>query len=346
MHTDDNCALKEIARQLCVEHKLLFSKMASFDDNTQFVITMLRECGLAHKTIIFVLDEFDLFAQGKQRLLYSLLDAMQSVTSQAAVIGISCRLDADQLLEKRVRSRFSHRKLLFPPPSKEDYKRLLEHIFSLPLDCTLPHDHATKFNSTLQKIMADDGFKDIIDTLLASDSTVHSLLRFLFSAVSSMDLESGLLTLENFKAAMSVERQPKFEYLKDCSYLELYILVCMKRLEARENQHTTLTLFTKVCVYLTKCTFNFVSGLFVTCYHFLAEYKAIRDRTLPHERSVCLQAFEHLVQCELISLVDSKGYNQSIEFRPVKLVISFHQLHQRLKLNDFSNVSLSCIYLF
>ena len=24
---------------------------------------MLRECGLAHKTIVFVLDEFDLFAQ-------------------------------------------------------------------------------------------------------------------------------------------------------------------------------------------------------------------------------------------------------------------------------------------
>lgn len=31
--------------------------------------------------------------------------------------------DADQLLEKRVRSRFSHRKLLFLPPSKEDIQR-------------------------------------------------------------------------------------------------------------------------------------------------------------------------------------------------------------------------------
>lgn len=30
--------------------------------------------------------------QGKQRLLYSLLDAMQSVSSQAVVIGVSCRL--------------------------------------------------------------------------------------------------------------------------------------------------------------------------------------------------------------------------------------------------------------
>ncbi|XP_042444548.1 uncharacterized protein LOC122029568 isoform X1 [Zingiber officinale] len=43
--------------------------------------TSSRECGLSHKSIIFVLDEFDLFAQGKQRLLYSLLDAMQTMTS-------------------------------------------------------------------------------------------------------------------------------------------------------------------------------------------------------------------------------------------------------------------------
>lgn len=31
--------------------------------------------------------------------------------------------DADQLLEKRVKSRFSHRKLLFLPPSEEDIYR-------------------------------------------------------------------------------------------------------------------------------------------------------------------------------------------------------------------------------
>ncbi|KAI9070479.1 hypothetical protein K1719_047559, partial [Acacia pycnantha] len=60
LHSDDNCALKEVARQLCLEHQLQFSKAASFDDNSQFMC--------------------------KQRLLYSLLDAMQSITSQAVVI--------------------------------------------------------------------------------------------------------------------------------------------------------------------------------------------------------------------------------------------------------------------
>ncbi|KAG6470210.1 hypothetical protein ZIOFF_071270 [Zingiber officinale] len=38
---------------------------ASSDDNAGFMIDMLKECGLSHKSIIFILDEFDLFAQGK-----------------------------------------------------------------------------------------------------------------------------------------------------------------------------------------------------------------------------------------------------------------------------------------
>ncbi|KAF5940355.1 hypothetical protein HYC85_021522 [Camellia sinensis] len=313
LHSDDNCALKEIARQLCVEHQLLFSKMASFDDNTQFMIAMLRECGLVHKTVIFVLDEFDLFAQGKQRLLYSLLDAMQSVTSQAIVIGVSCRLDADQLLEKRVRSRFSHRKLLFLPPSKEDLQRLLKHILVLPTDSSLPHDYVVEFNAKLLNVLAEERFKQLIDALSNSDSTYNHLLRFLFSAVSHMDLDLGFLSLENFKAALSsIQRQPKVECLKDCSVLELYILVCMRRLEVKEQE-----------------SYNFNSVM--------KEYKSIHDSFQTSDyyaRNVCLRvrmAFEHLLERELISFIDNRGHNQSVEFRPVKLLISYHELYQGLK---------------
>ncbi|XP_059430518.1 origin of replication complex subunit 4 [Corylus avellana] len=310
LHRDDNCAFKEIARQLCVEHQLIFSKMASFDDNSQFMIAMLRECGLAHKTIIFVLDEFDLFAQGKQRVLYSLLDAMQSVTSQAVVIGVSCRLDADQLLEKRVRSRFSHRKLLFLPPSQGDIERLLEHIFSLPIDSTLPHDYAVEFNAKLQNMLADDKFKQTINTHMNSDASVNDLLRFLFRAVSYMDSGSGLLSLEYFKTALSnIQRQPKLECIKDCSVLELYVLVCMKRLEVKE-----------------KNSYNFNAVM--------KEYKSIHDSFMTSDyyaQNVCLRAFEHLLHRELICFTDNRAYNQSVEFRPVKLLISFHELHQGLK---------------
>ncbi|KAL6295131.1 hypothetical protein ACE6H2_003273 [Prunus campanulata] len=311
LHSSDNCAFKEIAKQLCMEHQLVFSRMASFDDNSQFMIAMLRECGLAHKTIIFILDEFDLFALGKQKLLYSLLDAMQSVTSQAVVIGVTCRLDADMLLDKRVRSRFSHRKLLFLPPANEDIQRLLEHILSLPTDSSFPPDYAVAFNTKLQNILADERFKEIISTYLNFDSTVKHLLRYLFRAVSYMDLESGMLSLENFKAALSnIQRHPKLECIKaDCSILELYILVCMKRLEIKEQN-----------------SYNFNSVM--------KEYKSIHDSVKTSDyfaRNVCLRAFEHLLQRELIGFTDNRGQNHSVEFTPVKLLVSFHELHQGLK---------------
>ncbi|XP_057810711.1 origin of replication complex subunit 4 isoform X2 [Salvia miltiorrhiza] len=310
LHSDNNCALKEIARQVCLEHQLQFSKMASFDENTQFLLSILRECGLAHKTIVFVLEEFDLFTEGKQRLLYSLLDALQSVSSQAVVVGVSCRLDADQLLEKRVRSRFSHRKLLFLPSSSEDFQRLVEHILLLPMDSRLPNDFRAAFNEKLLNILADEEFKGVIDQLCYSDSTVSQLLRFLFCAVCHMDLSSGSLSIENFKSALpSIQRQPKLEALKDCSVLELYLLVCMKRLEVKE---------------LESCNFNSI----------MKEYKSIHDSFKTSDyyaRNVCLRAFEHLLQRGLISFQDNRGQGQSAEFRPVKLLISWHELQQGLK---------------
>ncbi|KAJ0971595.1 hypothetical protein J5N97_019554 [Dioscorea zingiberensis] len=313
LHSDDNCGLKEIARQLCLEHQLIFSKMASSDDNSQFMLDMLRECGLAHKTIIFLLDEFDLFIQGKQRLLYSLLDAMQTLSSQAVVIGVSCRLDADKLLEKRVRSRFSHRKLLFVPPTTEDLKVLLNHVLYLPENSPFPSNYVKEFNSRIKSILGDKKFNEALNSLSDVDGTFSNVLRFLYQAVSYMDLASGLLTLQNFKSALlCTQKQPKLDIVKDASVLELYILVCMNRLETKEQN-----------------SYNFNS--------ILKEYNAIHEayKTSDHySRTVCLRAYEHLLERELICFVDGKGRHLSTECRPVKLLISFSELCQGLKSNS------------
>ncbi|KAH1231067.1 Origin of replication complex subunit 4 [Glycine max] len=288
---------------------------ASFDDNSQFMVAILKECGLAHKTVIFVLDEFHLFAQGKQRLLYSLLDAMQSITSQAVVLGISCRLDADQLLEKRVRSRFSHRKLLFLPPSIEDSQKLLMHILTLPIDSSFPHAYAVEFNR--KNIIEDRRFKETLNKYLNVDSSVKHLLRFLFCAVSHMDLQTGFLSRENFEIAFtSIQRQPKLECLRNCSILELQILVCMKRLEVKEQ---------------SLCNFNSVMKEYIS--------------TLTSERyarHVCLRVCSSaLVVSEAKrAIYNNRGQSLSVEFRPVKLLISSAELHQGLRANTSCPFSL------
>ena len=60
--------------------------------------------------MIFVLDEFDLFTiHPRQTLLYNLFDIAQARKAPIVVLGLTTRIDVAESLEKRVKSRFSHR---------------------------------------------------------------------------------------------------------------------------------------------------------------------------------------------------------------------------------------------
>ena len=87
-----------------------------------------------------VLDAFDEFAlHGRQALLYCLLDTVQSCRvgsglNGLAVIGVTNRVDTTNLLEKRVKSRFSGRVLQTAGPrSVQDWWRLTRGIFTASL---------------------------------------------------------------------------------------------------------------------------------------------------------------------------------------------------------------------
>lgn len=61
-------------------------------------------------SVIFVLEEFDLFVtHPRQTLLYNLFDIAQARKAPIAVLGLTSRVDVVEGLEKRVKSRFSHR---------------------------------------------------------------------------------------------------------------------------------------------------------------------------------------------------------------------------------------------
>ena len=65
-------------------------------------------------SVVFLLSEFESFAlHARQTLLYNLFDIAQAKKAPIAVIGMTTRVDAVELLEKRVKSRFSHRTTAF-----------------------------------------------------------------------------------------------------------------------------------------------------------------------------------------------------------------------------------------
>lgn len=132
MQTDDRIALREIWRQLGHSRELDESETeeigASYADTMASLLSLLSHPDemvvdgmntngpqTTTKSIVFILDEFDLFTtHPRQTLLYNLFDIAQSRKAPIAVVGCSSRMDVIECLEKRVKSRFSHRWLLVP----------------------------------------------------------------------------------------------------------------------------------------------------------------------------------------------------------------------------------------
>jgi origin recognition complex subunit 4 len=73
--------------------------------------------GVTSQSVVFVIDEFDMFAaHPRQTLLYNLFDIAQSRKAPVAVLGCTTRLDVVEMLEKRVKSRFGHRSIYLSLP--------------------------------------------------------------------------------------------------------------------------------------------------------------------------------------------------------------------------------------
>jgi origin recognition complex subunit 4 len=117
--TDDKIALKEIWRQLGREMEVDDDTSSkSYADTLATLLALLSQptesganaADQIAKAIFFIMDEFDLFASHpRQTLLYNLFDIAQSRKAPIAVLGLTTRIDVSESLEKRVKSRFSHR---------------------------------------------------------------------------------------------------------------------------------------------------------------------------------------------------------------------------------------------
>ncbi|WVN89164.1 uncharacterized protein L203_104380 [Cryptococcus depauperatus CBS 7841] len=126
--TNDRLAIREMGRQISLAEGCAYDAtedgegVESVDE--EYAPTTLPSHLLALLTapsaraVIVVIEEFDLFTEhARQTLLYCLFDVVQSVKTGPtestprgiAVIGVTTRTDTLLLLEKRVKSRFSHR---------------------------------------------------------------------------------------------------------------------------------------------------------------------------------------------------------------------------------------------
>jgi origin recognition complex subunit 4 len=154
IHTDDRLALKSITSQMNLDKQVEGKAFSSFSENLTFLLSCLKTGKLFHflclplitqvlilgrdsQRLIFIIEEFDLFcAHHNQTLLYNLFDVAQSAQTPICVLGITSRLDVVELLEKRVKSRFSHRQIFLLPESDnfDGFLEVFEDLLKLPTD--------------------------------------------------------------------------------------------------------------------------------------------------------------------------------------------------------------------
>ncbi|TGO38472.1 hypothetical protein BHYA_0074g00200 [Botrytis hyacinthi] len=257
IHTDDRLALREIWRQLGREMEVeddSNGKINNYADTLASLLALLShpseiseiETDHAAKSVIFVLDEFDLFTtHSRQTLLYNLFDIAQARKAPIAVLGLTTRVDVVESLEKRVKSRFSHRYVhLSLPRSLPAFWEVCRQGLIVDsddyddegFDISTPGQE--KFLSFWQNMIEklynnDKSFKHHIQSNFYRSKSVPAFFTSSILPISSLSMQNFPLRGQSFHMANMALSAPdsKLHILQGLSELELAMLIAAARLD-------------------------------------------------------------------------------------------------------------------
>ncbi|KAK7092846.1 origin recognition complex subunit 4-like [Littorina saxatilis] len=312
LQTDDRLALKEITRQLQLENSVGDRVFGSFAENLQFLLEALRSGDHGSKAIVLTLDEFDMFAQHRgQTLLYNLFDVCQSAQTPICVIGVTCRFDVVELLEKRVKSRFSHRQIyLFDNVTLDDYVSLC--VAYLSLDDTFPDDtYRDRWNAHIQDLVKQETVRNVISRQFSLTTNVRDLILLLTPIICTVNPNHPNITVTDFVEAFQMKYTDcKSSMMHGVSILELCLIIAMKHLtEIYDGE-----------------PFNFEM-----VYSEYLKFAQRRASVQVFDKAVVLKAFEHLLALELIRPMDNSTSRVQKEYRLVTLLLHPTQILEALQ---------------
>ncbi|XP_075685382.1 origin recognition complex subunit 4 isoform X3 [Rhinoderma darwinii] len=314
LQTNDRIALKEITRQLNLENVVGDRVFGSFAENLAFLLEALKTGDRTSSCpVLFILDEFDLFAHHKnQTLLYNLFDIAQSAQAPVAVIGLTCRLDVMELLEKRVKSRFSHRQIhLLNSFSFSGYQEVFIDLLSLAPGFP-DTQFAEKWSTNLQALLKNKTVEDVLQKQYNTSKDMRSLHMLLLLALCRVNVSHPHLHAADFVEAYRLRSMDsKANILHGLSVLELCLVIAMKHLHD---------------IYSGE-PFNFQ----MVHNEFLKFVQRKAHSVYNFEKPVVLKAFEHLYQLELIKPMEGLSVRTQKEYRLMKLLLDDSQISEALQ---------------
>ncbi|WFC95802.1 origin recognition complex subunit 4 [Malassezia brasiliensis] len=259
------------------------------------ILTLLshtpHDTARAQRPLLIVLDAFEQFAQRpRQALLYCLLDAVQagSYGPGLAVVGMTTRVDAGDALEKRVKSRFSHRIIHVHPPSVEQYELIART--ALRGGYNAARDDA--WEERVERLVHDPRFRAFLHGLhdLSQD------VRLLYQAMT-VPVAMDALEPDAFLASADAQRaDPAAALLLELTELEMAVLITARHLQMRDKEPFTW----EMCFHeLQQFVQRVRRDLSSAATHARTNVAIASLEALAH-RDTAMQAFQSLLQCELL----------------------------------------------
>lgn len=257
IQTDDKLALREIWRQLGRDMEVeddTTGQRGNYADTLTSLLALLSHSAEAidpdlrdqvAKSVIFILDEFDLFASHpRQTLLYNLFDVAQSRNAPIAVLGLTTKINVVESLEKRVKSRFGQRYVyLSSPRTFSSFQTICKSAlvppttFGVTFASRLAHSN-TNFKTLLS------AWSTYVDTLFEEDTIFQTFLLRIYTLSKSVPaflasalLPISLLSPTALPTGLSFASHPlaapdsKLQLLQGLSNLELSLLIAAARLD-------------------------------------------------------------------------------------------------------------------
>ena len=213
---------------------------------------MATEQDITSQSVVFIIDEFDMFAaHPRQTLLYNLFDIAQSKKAPVAVLGCTTRLDVVELLEKRVKSRFSHRYVyLSLPKSLPAYWQICRQGLILEKADALREgidirtegydEFRTYWTHKIEELYKQRSFQDLLQYHYYTTKSTSAFFDEWLLPLSSVSVTNLDLTSPPPCSSTTSLTPPdsRMQLLQSLSELELSLLIAAARLDIVANTDT------------------------------------------------------------------------------------------------------------
>ncbi|CAG9799307.1 unnamed protein product [Chironomus riparius] len=361
IHIDDRLALKSTTVQMNLEKEVEGKTFSSFSENLSFLLSCLK-AGKDLQRLIFIIDEIDLFCtHHNQTLLYNLFDVAQSAQTPICVLGITSRLDVIELLEKRVKSRFSHRQIFMLPDSEnlQGFANIFRSLLLLPStkesniisqkfvnipqkvykqykipflrkhfdpkEFSFSKKYINEWNKMIEQLTSKKKVLNVLEILYSTNASLGPLKRFLYEILSTDEAKINENDISKTVEHLYFE-DDKVKLINGLSVLEICLLISIKHhSEIYDND-----------------PFNF--EIILTRYNKFS-FKSSTMQSI--DREVVLKAFENLKYQEFIAAIGHESKMQK-EYQMHKLLILPDHIERALQKyhnlpTEIDHWSKSCI---